>query len=140
MSAIEKDIKQYIKDINKNLLCDRKNRQQIISDIENSIYDFAENKGISDIKEIYDRFGTPDEVAKQYLSQEYKKTVNNTADKRTITVTAIVCSILLIIISALLFYFNVLWDDNLRKFNRYIVYVDGSSEYMSEYNEGKSTV
>lgn len=133
MSSIEKDIKQYIKAIKRNLFCDRKSKQQIISDIENSIYDFAENKGISDIKEIYDRFGTPYEVAKQYISQEYTKTVKRTTDKRKIIIVAVICTVLLSVISGLLIYYNYFWYDNSKNIIiKNEIYVENPSKYIEE--------
>ena len=53
MSDIEKGIKKYLSEIKSNLICSGKLKSDIIKEIESSIYDYAENKEIKDISEVY---------------------------------------------------------------------------------------
>lgn len=95
MSSIEKDIKRYMRAISKKLISDNKQKKAILSDIENSIYDFAENKGITNISEIYNRFGTPEEVAKSYISQEAPEKLKNKLFTKKILIILFICIILI---------------------------------------------
>ena len=41
---LKRDIKRYIKEIKQNIICDFRTRKKFISDIKNSVYDFAESE------------------------------------------------------------------------------------------------
>lgn len=84
MSAIEKDIRNYISDVGKNLVCSRKQKNQILKDIENDVLDYTDNKQITDINEIYAHFGTPEDLAKTFLSSADVKSVKRKIKTRNI--------------------------------------------------------
>lgn len=94
MIKIEKDIEKYIDEVEGYLVCLRKNKQKVIDEIKNSIYVYAEENGISDIAEIYDRFGTPEEIASQALS-----TVDPKMIKKVLSIKRAVIAALAIIVS-----------------------------------------
>ena len=95
MIKIEKDIKKYIDEVEEYLVCISKDKKNIIDEIRNSIYVYAEENGISDIKEVYDHFGTPEEIASQHLSTvDPKKIKKAVSIKRVFTVVmAIIVSV-----------------------------------------------
>ena len=117
MSAIENDIRNYISDVGKNLVCSRKQKKQILKDIENDVLDYTDNKQITDINEIYAHFGSPEELAKSFLSVADIKTVKRKIRTRNIilaiaavALTAIavfvVCTIIKVETSKIGFYVN----------------------------------
>ena len=94
MIKIEKDIEKYIDEVEGYLVCLRKNKQKVIDEIKNSIYVYAEENGISDIGEVYDHFGTPEEIASQALS-----TVDPKMIKKALSIKRAVIAALAIIVS-----------------------------------------
>lgn len=94
MIKIEKDIEKYIDEVEGYLDCLRKNKQKVIDEIRNSIYVYAEENGISDIGEVYDHFGTPEEIASQALS-----TVDPKMIKKALSIKRAVIAALAIIVS-----------------------------------------
>ena len=64
---LKRDIKRYIKEIKQNIICDFRTRKKFISDIKNSIYDFAEKENAVTMDDIYKHFGSSQEIAKEFL-------------------------------------------------------------------------
>ncbi len=101
MIKIEKDIEKYIDEVEEYLVCLEKNKQKVIDEIRNSIYVYAEENGISDIDEVYERFGTPEEIASQYLSTVDPKMIKKALSIKRIVVialTAIVVSFIVFLV------------------------------------------
>ena len=94
MIKIEKDIEKYIDEVEEYLVCISKDKKDVLDEIRNSIYVYAEENGISDIAEIYDRFGTPEEIASQALS-----TVDPKMIKKALSIKRAVIAALAIIVS-----------------------------------------
>ncbi len=95
MSAIEKDIRNYISDVGRNLVCSRKLKKQILKDIENDVLDYTDNKQITDINEIYAHFGTPEEIAKAYLSDAEPQNIKKAINVRKVIIAAVVAIIMI---------------------------------------------
>lgn len=71
---LKKEINQYIKEIKLNIICDFKTRKKFISDLKNSIYDFVECENIFSIDGVYNHFGTPRQIAKEFfLNLDFRK-------------------------------------------------------------------
>ena len=71
---LKKEINKYIKEIKLNIICDFKTRNKFISDIKNSIFDFVECENIVSMDDIYNHFGTPQQIAKEFfLNADVKK-------------------------------------------------------------------
>ena len=68
MPAINKDIEKYLSQVKACLPCKKSDKAVILADIRLAISEFAENSAIQSIDDIYKRFGTPEEIAKAYLS------------------------------------------------------------------------
>lgn len=94
MIKIEKDIEKYMRAVEEYLVCLKEQKEKVLSEIRNSIYVYAEENGISDIAEIYDRFGTPEEIASQALS-----TVDPKMIKKALSIKRAVIAALAIIVS-----------------------------------------
>ena len=69
MINLDNEIKKYLNDVKKNLICSFKTKKQILSSVKSSVYDYAEENNIQDIKGIYSHFGTPLEIAQVYLPE-----------------------------------------------------------------------
>lgn len=96
MSDIEKEIKKYLSEIKSNLICNSKLKKDIIKEIESSIYDYAERKGIRDISEVYNHFGTPEEVARTHLLQIDPKRIKKAVNVRKAVIIAVITVILML--------------------------------------------
>lgn len=95
---IEKDINKYLKAVKDYLFCDYKKRKEFVSEIETAIYDYAEKKGISDISEIYSHFGTPEEVAKTYISQTDPAKIKRAVNIRRIVIGGVIAVITIVVV------------------------------------------
>ena len=96
MHATEKEIEKYLSEIRVSLVCSSKLKNEIISEIEGFVYDFAEHKEIRDISEIYEHFGTPEEMAKTYLSQADPKEIKRAVNVRKVVVIGITVALLML--------------------------------------------
>ena len=102
MIKIEKDIEKYMRAVEDYLVCPKEQKDKVLSEIRNSIYVYAEENGISDIGEVYDRFGTPEEIASQHLSTvDPKKIKKALSIKRVfaIALTALVVSFIVFLVA-----------------------------------------
>lgn len=100
MIKIEKNIEKYMRAVESYLVCSGKQKEKVLSEIKNSIYVYAEENGIADIKEVYEHFGTPEEIASQHLSAiDPKKIKKAVSIKRVFTVAmAIIVSMVVVMI------------------------------------------
>lgn len=102
MIKIEKDIEKYMRAVEDYLVCPKEQKDKVLSEIRNSIYVYAEENGISDIGEVYDHFGTPEEIASQHLSTvDPKKIKKALSIKRVfaIALTALVVSFIVFLVA-----------------------------------------
>lgn len=102
MIKIEKDIEEYIDEVEEYLVCLGKSKQKVIDEIRNSIYVYAEENGISDIAEVYEHFGTPEEIASQHLSAVDPKKIKKALSIKkvfAIALTALVVSFIVFLVT-----------------------------------------
>lgn len=98
MKAIENEINSYISDVRKNLVCNRKIKKQTITDIRNSVFDYAESNNITDISMIHKHFGSPEELAKSFMTENDIKYI-----KRKIVLRRIILVVIFIILAVISF-------------------------------------
>lgn len=96
MSDIEKEIKKYLSEIKNNLVCSGKLKKDIIKEIETSVFEYAERKGIKDIAEVYNHFGTPEEVARTHLAQIDPKKIKKAVNVRKVVVIGVITVIIML--------------------------------------------
>jgi len=65
--GFEKETKKYIKSVKSLLLCDIQTKRRFIKDFRDDLSGYIEDNNIADIKNVYDHFGTPEQVAKGFL-------------------------------------------------------------------------
>lgn len=97
MTAIEKETEKYISDVSSRLLCSKKKKKEIIEDIRGAVLDFTEANGTEDIKEVYEHFGTPEELAKAHLSELDPAQIKKKVNIRRVVIVAIAVALLLYI-------------------------------------------
>ena len=98
MTEINKDIEKYLSQVKAYLPCKKSDKAVILADIRQAIYEFAENSAIQSIDDIYKRFGTPEEIAKVYLSDAEPKNIKKAISLRKVLVWAVVAVVLAFVI------------------------------------------
>ena len=95
MAEINKDIEKYLSQVESYLHCKKEARIAILADIREAVFEFAENNEVHSIDDIYKRFGTPEEIAKAYLSDAEVQNIKKAINIRKLLVAAIVASLLI---------------------------------------------
>lgn len=102
MTAIEKETEKYISDVSSRLLCSKKKKKGIIEDIRGAVLDFTEANGTEDIKEVYEHFGTPEELAKAHLSELDPVQIKKKVNIRRVVIVAVVVALLIFAFSVII--------------------------------------
>lgn len=128
MHITEKEIEKYLSEIRSNLVCNRKTQNLIARDIEGLVYDYAEAKGVTDISELYEHFGTPEEMAKTQMSQIDPKKINKAMKiKKAVVIGIIVALAMVALYFALSIYDSYLIHDG------YVYYEEISTQTDAVY-------
>lgn len=96
MIKIEKDIEKYMRAVETYLVCSGEQKEKVLSEIKSSIYVYAEENGIVDIKDVYDHFGTPEEIASQHLSTVDPKKVKRVLSIKRVVAAAMAAIVLMV--------------------------------------------
>ena len=96
MCTIEKEIEKYISEIESNLVCCGRLKKSLAKEIEGSVYDYAESRDIKDISEVYNHFGTPEEMARAYLSQVDPKKIRKAVNARKVVIIGVVVALMML--------------------------------------------
>ncbi len=131
MSDINKSIQEYINNVSKSLICNRKLKKTIINDFRNSVLDYKEENNITDIKKIYEHFGTPNEIVQIYMSDPDIQTI-----KRHINIKRIILAVLICILAFLAFFLTALiisdyYDGYAYSVSQIIIGIEYSTEDFS---------
>ena len=70
------------------------------------VYDYAEAKGVTDISELYEHFGTPEEMAKTQMSQIDPKKINKAMKIKKAVVIGIIVALIMLAISLTITLFD----------------------------------
>lgn len=68
-TELEKQLKRYFKDVRGCLLCSTKLSKKFIDDLAQSVDQFVEAQPEADIDAVKKHFGTPEDIAKSFLSE-----------------------------------------------------------------------
>lgn len=93
---LDRDIRNYIKEIKSLLICDYKTQNKFIGDIKSRIDDHIENGLINNIDDVYKRMGSPHDIAMAFFENADVKKV-----KKKMNITKI---ILIGVITALIMW------------------------------------
>lgn len=96
----DKDVKNYLADISRYLVCTNRQKKIILEDIEISVWDYIENANVNDISVVYKHFGSPEVIAKTYLADlanpaDVKKALGKKKLLIVAVVTALVVALLI---------------------------------------------
>ncbi len=129
MNNIKKDAEAFVAQIKSNLVCPDSEKNRITADIENSILDYIEENGVTDISEVYSQFGTPQEICAQFNAEfEPKKIQKMLNIRKTVLIGVVAC---VIIFAAVMIG---MWIDAHSGFHGY-----GVMSEVSEYTISDST-
>ena len=92
---LRKGINKYIKEIKQNIICDFKTRNKFIADIKNSVYDFVECENIVAIDDIYNHFGTPQQIAKEFFLNADVKKIKRRMNFTKVVIVGVVIALLM---------------------------------------------
>ena len=87
MTKINKDIEKYLSQVKSYLHCKKADKDVILEDIRTAVFEFSEEFAIESIDDIYRRFGTPEEIAKAYLSDAEPQNIKKAINEKTKMVT-----------------------------------------------------
>lgn len=99
MKNLKNDIKHYIKEVEKNLICTKSKKKLLIEDLTNQINDFVETNNITDIVDVKNHFGEPEDIAQEAILDEDIEAFKNL---KTVTIVRSIFIVLFIIIFILL--------------------------------------
>lgn len=81
----QNDLKIYKNDVKSKLLCDSKISKTLFKDLQNDIDNYIEDNNVTSIEEIYNHFGSADDIATAFLD-----TVDITAVKRKMNIKKLI--------------------------------------------------
>ena len=128
MTEINKDIEKYLSQVKAYLPCKKSDKAVILADIRQAIYEFAENSDIQSIDDIYKRFGTPEEIAKAYLSDAEPNNIKKAINIRKVFVIAVVIALSML---ALTFLITIIDSHS----NEIIYYERGAIEEVTDLQQ-----
>ena len=128
MTEINKDIEKYLSQVKAYLPCKKSDKAVILADIRQAISEFAENSDIQSIDDIYKRFGTPEEIAKAYLSDAEPKNIKKAINIRKVFVIAVVIALSML---ALTFLITIIDSHS----NEIIYYERGAIEEVTDLQQ-----
>ena len=65
--VLRNETKKYLKEVRSLLFCDAKTLKSFLKDFENDVTNFANDNGVTDMQQIIEHFGTPDQVARGFF-------------------------------------------------------------------------
>ena len=103
MTQQEKDVKQYLREIEKLLFGSKKTRKRFLTEYEDTIYESIEETGQTySYKQLVDRFGAPTVVVENYAS-EFASDATKAIKQKKLKKRAIFLICFLIVIICLVF-------------------------------------
>lgn len=87
--TIQDELKKYYKEIEDNLLCDRKQKKVFLTDIKSDIEDFLSANESPSIDGIIANFGTPTQIAESFLTMQEVGSIKKKMNLRRILLFAV---------------------------------------------------
>lgn len=92
-SNFQKELNQYKSEVRKKLLCDSKISKAFFSDFENDIDNYVDENNVTSIEEIYNHFGTADDIANAFFATNDVKAVKKKVNIKKLIAVLIVAII-----------------------------------------------
>ncbi|MBQ6863606.1 MAG: DUF1700 domain-containing protein [Clostridia bacterium] len=128
MTEINKDIEKYLSQVKSYLHCKKADKTAILADIRTAVFEFAEDSATVSIEDIYNRFGTPEEIAKAYLSDAEPNNIKKAVNIRKVFVIAVVIALSML---ALTFLITIIDSHS----NEIIYYEHGAIEEVTDLQQ-----
>lgn len=91
----ERDLKKYLAQVGRYLICSNKQKRKILKIIKASATDFIIENNILDLDELNERFGKPEDVAKTYLPDAKPDDIIKAVSKKKVFIIAIVIALVI---------------------------------------------
>ena len=92
-SNFQKELNQYKSEVRKKLLCDSKISKAFFSDFENDIDNYISENNVTSIEEIYNHFGTADDIANAFFATNDVKSVKKKVNIKKLIAVLVVAII-----------------------------------------------
>lgn len=89
------ELKAYYKEIEKLLVCDRKQKDEFMFALKADIDEYIATVGETDIESIRAEFGTPEKIAESFLSNSDALTIKKKLDIKKCIIIAVVVALLI---------------------------------------------
>lgn len=89
------DLKEYYREIEKLLVCQRKQKADFMSALKADIDEYIATVGQADIENIRAEFGTPEKIAESFLSNSDAVTIKRKTDLRKCIVAAVIVALVI---------------------------------------------
>ncbi len=124
--VLDKKLKQYYKEIDSLLLCDKAQKKKAIENLKNSVNNFVAENPDCTAEDIFNRFGTAQEIAESFAFDVNPKNIKNKISIKK----AVIIALSLIVAIVFCFYGFFLIKEMLDQSGYYvdeIVVYDGES-------------
>ncbi len=103
MRVNKKELKEYYNEIEKMLVCDRKQKTAFMAELKADIEEYIAAQGETDINNIRAEFGTPETIAESFLHSSDARVIRKKLDIKKfifiVVITALVIYLAFVIIS-----------------------------------------
>ena len=102
----EKDVKKYLAEVGRYLVCSEKQKKKILKVVKVSVTDFILENNIMELNEVYERFGSPEDIAKNYLADANPVDVRKALNKKKVFIIAVIVALLIWLIGVVIAIFD----------------------------------
>lgn len=93
--TLQTEINKYIKEIKSLVFCNSKTLKGFLNDFKNDILNYVDENNVTDILNVIQHFGTPEEVAKGFLESTDLKKIKKRIQIKNFILVAIIVFILI---------------------------------------------
>lgn len=95
MTVNKTELKEYYREIEKLLVCDRKQKTAFMAELQANIDEYIAGAGETDMESIKAEFGTPEVIAESFLSNSNVLTIKKKLDIKKCIIIAVVIALLI---------------------------------------------
>lgn len=106
MSDFSRELKTYKKQIKKLLLVKTDASARFLEELENNIADFVEAESVSDMERVCARFGTPEEIAREFFTNTDLSAIREKLRLKRTVAAVLMAALLLWSVALGLLYFE----------------------------------
>lgn len=89
------DVKKYKRLIKANLLCGTKLSKQFLSDLSDSIDNYIEENNITQLTEVQNHFGSPEQIAQSFLAETDISVIRKKVRLKQLILLALIAALLI---------------------------------------------